>query len=208
MFCLDRQDGWKRSRQGTKWGNIQETPGDMEFLAEPTARAKILGWASTWNVCSRTSRRQASQGQREPGKGRWKLDPKGSQPVDRSFGFFAVTEIHFLSHYLNTLSLYIPWNQRCQSWREALCVPSYVSQLFFFFNDYTLSIWKFPGQGLNPRCSCDLYRSCGNARSSTHCARPVIHHAPLPAIWAAAVGFLTHCATAGTPSKLFLAFKI
>ena len=28
---------------------------------------------------------------------------------------------------------------------------------------------EFPGQGSDPRCSCDLCCSCGNARSITHC---------------------------------------
>ena len=31
-------------------------------------------------------------------------------------------------------------------------------------------IWKFLGQGSNPRCICDLYHSYGNAGSLTSCA--------------------------------------
>ena len=33
---------------------------------------------------------------------------------------------------------------------------------------------EFPGQGSDLSCSCDLSRSCGNARSLTHCASPGI----------------------------------
>ena len=40
---------------------------------------------------------------------------------------------------------------------------------FFFFLSCPCSIWKFPGQGLNPSHSHDLHHSCGNTRSSTLC---------------------------------------
>ena len=33
---------------------------------------------------------------------------------------------------------------------------------FFFLFSQPCSIWKFPGQGLNPSHSCDLHCSCGN----------------------------------------------
>uniref|UniRef100_A0A8D1CN13 Uncharacterized protein n=1 Tax=Sus scrofa TaxID=9823 RepID=A0A8D1CN13_PIG len=42
----------------------------------------------------------------------------------------------------------------------------------FFFNGCTHSIWKYPGQELNPSCSCNLHCSCGNTRTLTHCTRP------------------------------------
>ena len=35
----------------------------------------------------------------------------------------------------------------------------------------THGMWKFPGQGLNPSCSCDLHYSCSNTGSLIHCAR-------------------------------------
>ena len=41
---------------------------------------------------------------------------------------------------------------------------------FFFFFGCTHSMWKFPGQDLNPSRSCNLCHCCGNARSLTHCA--------------------------------------
>ena len=43
--------------------------------------------------------------------------------------------------------------------------------IFFFFPLFnrTCGIWKLPGQGLNPSCSCDLHHSCSNAISLTHC---------------------------------------
>ena len=42
--------------------------------------------------------------------------------------------------------------------------------LFFFFR-HTYDIWKFPGQGSNPRHICNLCHSCGNSGSLTNCAR-------------------------------------
>ena len=62
-------------------------------------------------------------------------------------------------------------------------------------------ICKFPAQGLIPSCSCDLHCSYGNAMSFNplHWARDQIWASA--ANWAAAVGFLTHCAMAGTLGK-------
>ena len=40
----------------------------------------------------------------------------------------------------------------------------------FFFFCCTCLIWKFPGQGLNLSCSCDLCHSCGTCRSLTQFA--------------------------------------
>ena len=40
---------------------------------------------------------------------------------------------------------------------------------FFFFFCHTHGIWKFPGQGLNLSCSCDLCHICSNAGSFTYC---------------------------------------
>lgn len=34
---------------------------------------------------------------------------------------------------------------------------------FLFFFGHTRSIWKFLGPGSNPRLSCNLHHSCGNA---------------------------------------------
>ena len=43
--------------------------------------------------------------------------------------------------------------------------------LLLLFSGHTCSMWKFLGQGWNPRCSCDLRHSCGNAGSLTCCIR-------------------------------------
>ena len=51
---------------------------------------------------------------------------------------------------------------------------------FFFFFCCTHNIWKFLGQRPNPSLRYDLHRSCSNA------------------------GYLTRCATAGTPHSHFL----
>ena len=50
--------------------------------------------------------------------------------------------------------------------------------IFLSFFGCTHSISKFPGQGSNSSCSCNLRHSCGNGRSFTHCARPEIKPAP------------------------------
>ena len=70
---------------------------------------------------------------------------------------------------------------------------------FFYLSDgHNHRIWKFLGQGMNLSCGCDLCISCSNARSFNplHCFGR--------ATWAAAVRFLTHCTTVGTPSLRFL----
>ena len=58
-----------------------------------------------------------------------------------------------------------------------------------FFYGCTHSTWKFPGQGLNLRHSCDPYCSCSNTGlfSPLYQARNQTQ--------AVAVGFLTHCIT-------------
>ena len=71
---------------------------------------------------------------------------------------------------------------------------------FFFFNAHTHSRRKFPGQGLNPSGSCNLRCSCSNA-GSNHCSRPGTKPTPLQQPeWLQLDSYLTHCATAGTPS--------
>ena len=56
--------------------------------------------------------------------------------------------------------------------------------IFFSFFSHTCSTWKFPGQELNPSCSCDLRHSCSNTRSLTHCAGlGIIKPAPTETIW-------------------------
>ena len=75
----------------------------------------------------------------------------------------------------------------------------YYSFFFFFFCGHTWSIWKFLAQELNLSCSCDLYHSCGNTRSSNPLHLAGNWTLTSAAIPAAAVGFLTHCATVGAP---------
>ena len=65
----------------------------------------------------------------------------------------------------------------------------------FSFFSCTYSIWKSPGQGMNPSCICGLCHSCHNARSLTHCARLGIK----PAMPQKQVRSSTHCTTVGTP---------
>ena len=74
--------------------------------------------------------------------------------------------------------------------------------LFFFFSFISChnSIWKFPGQGLNPIPSCNQYHSCTNARLLTHCTGLGMEPAP-PQNQARS---LTHCTSVGT---LLVAFN-
>lgn len=72
--------------------------------------------------------------------------------------------------------------------------------LFIYFFGHTRGIWKFLGPGLNPSGSCNLRCSCRNA-GSNHCSRPGTKPTPLQQPeWLQLDSYLTHCATAGTPS--------
>ena len=79
--------------------------------------------------------------------------------------------------------------------RNILPVKDYGSKTYLsvFFHGCILDMWKFLGSGLNTSCSC------GNTGSfkSLHWAGNRTHTSA--ATRAAAVGSLTHCATAGTP---------
>ena len=72
---------------------------------------------------------------------------------------------------------------------------------FSFFVPCTYDICKFPGQGSNLSCSCNLHHSSDNAGSLIHSAGSEMQHAT--AAQAAAVGSLTHFTTAGTPQTRF-----
>ena len=54
----------------------------------------------------------------------------------------------------------------------------FVLVFVFVFFGCTCGILKFPGQGSDPSCSCNLCHSCSNAGSSTLCAVPGIEPAP------------------------------
>ena len=73
----------------------------------------------------------------------------------------------------------------------------WILTISFSFNGCTHSIWKFPGQGLNLSCSCDLCCSCSQAGSFNlqHWAGDWAH-TPVTT-QDAAVRFLTHCAMYG-----------
>lgn len=58
-------------------------------------------------------------------------------------------------------------------------VETKLSFFCFVLNGCTCCTWKFPGQRLNPSCSCDLCHRCGNARSFDPCSRPGMEPAPL-----------------------------
>lgn len=52
--------------------------------------------------------------------------------------------------------------------REVLPWPAQSPEMpLLFFYGCTCGTWKFLGQGLNLRYSCDLHGSCGNTRSFT-----------------------------------------
>ena len=80
--------------------------------------------------------------------------------------------------------------------------------VLFCFNGCTHDTWKFLGQGLNPSHSYNLHCSCGSAGSFNplHQAGDQTHTST--GNRTAAVMFLTHCTTVGTPrlSVFFLCF--
>ena len=62
---------------------------------------------------------------------------------------------------------------QCTEWKKIFANHTFVKRLVssickdllwfsIFFCGCTHSMWKFPGQGLNPSCRCDLYHSCSN----------------------------------------------
>ena len=62
---------------------------------------------------------------------------------------------------------------QCREWKKIFANHTFVKRLVssickdllwfsIFFCGCTHSMWKFPGQGLNPSCSWDLYHSCSN----------------------------------------------
>ena len=69
---------------------------------------------------------------------------------------------------------------------------------YFYFFSFLAALWhmEFLGQGSNLSWSCDLYHSCGNARSLTHCAGPGIE----PMSLLLQRHHRSHCATVGTPN--------
>ena len=69
------------------------------------------------------------------------------------------------------------------------------------FYGHTHSIWKFLGQGWNLSNSCDLCCRGGNATSFNPLLPAGDKPHPSAATQTTAGGFLTHCATAGTPNR-------
>ena len=79
-------------------------------------------------------------------------------------------------------------------------------EMWDFIYLFIYLLWIYPwhmevqGQGLNPSHSSDLYHGCGNGKS----LNPLHHQGGEQTLTsavtqAAAVGFLTHCTTVGTP---------
>ena len=77
---------------------------------------------------------------------------------------------------------------------------------FFFAYGHTHDMWKFLGQGLNLSCSYNLCHSCSNARFLTHSVLDQRWTPTSTATQATAVGSLTYCTTAGTPTRLIFGF--
>ena len=76
--------------------------------------------------------------------------------------------------------------------------------IFYFFFDYAHGIWKFLSQGSNPSCSCNVHHSCSNTQSLTHSAGPGIEATHCRDN----TGYLTNCATAGTPHLCLFKFLL
>ena len=84
--------------------------------------------------------------------------------------------------------------------KEKKLDKTYFILFFFFLNGHTHGTWKFLGQELNLNQSCDLRHSCGNAKSFNSLHQTGDQTPTSTATRATAVGFLTHCATSGTPA--------
>ena len=87
-------------------------------------------------------------------------------------------------------------------WCEVIphCSSDFHWSLFLFFSYVLIHIiWKFLGQGQNLSHSCNLCSSCGNARSFNLLSWAGDWTLTSMVTLAAAVGFLSHCATVGTP---------
>ena len=76
----------------------------------------------------------------------------------------------------------------------------FILLFYFIFFGHTHDTWKLPGQGLNLSPRCDLCHNCGNTESFNplNWARDWAHTSVGTQV--AAVEFLTHSATVGTPN--------
>ena len=120
------------------------------------------------------------------------------------------------------LSIFLFYGEMSTSWiilppiqfqNKVLVIP--LRCKLSFYNNFYISLnkiifygcthGKYPGQGLNPRHSCDLCPSCSNATSLNPLLRAEDQTCTCAATQATEVGFLTHCATVGI--QLFF-FKI
>ena len=88
-----------------------------------------------------------------------------------------------------------------------LCLLFGMPQFFFFFSFFSFlactMAYGVPGPGVNLSWSCNLYHSCSNVRSLTHCPWPGIELSSLPL----QRHCFSHCTTVGTPT-IFLSFFI
>ena len=107
-----------------------------------------------------------------------------------------VSYLRSLSHILDKI-LYCQQNH-CHY--KCAYIQADLIYLCFSFLGCTWSVWKFPGQGSNSRCSCNLCHSRSNARFLTLCVRPRIK----PATSLRWAGSLVHCATVRTRDWCFV----
>ena len=84
--------------------------------------------------------------------------------------------------------------------RSLICCAKKELPLFaFYFFILIYLLWEFLGHGLNLSCSWDLRHSCGDAGSFNSPYQTGDWTRTSAETWAAALGFLTHCAIAETP---------
>ena len=110
-----------------------------------------------------------------------------------------VCELYFntaIKNFIKSINVINCINSQGRSivWSFWLISKRLTLYIFFLINGHTHSIWKFPGQGLNPS------HSWGNTKSFNplHQAGGRTHTSA--ATWAPAVRFLTYCTTAETPT--------
>ena len=83
--------------------------------------------------------------------------------------------------------------------KESYRIADSVHLYFILFLFFTRGIWQFLGQRLNLSRIWDFRHSCGNARSFNPLCWTGDWTCASSVTWAAAVRFLTHCTTRGTP---------
>ena len=137
---------------------------------------------------------------------------EGAAPLSQHHPLPICLQVHqpgsFLSPVLDCYGDVITWTELMRSLTMGDCFnhkplsPHTCSKVIItslFFNGHTHGLWRFPGQGWNQSCSCDLWWHKARSFNPLHQARDWTHTST--GTPATAVRFLTQGTTAGTPRK-------